>query len=34
VVLSVAAAALFLLPPASFYIEKPGDVLALLLYTV
>jgi hypothetical protein len=35
VVLSVAAAAFFVLPPSlSFYIEKPGDVLALLLYTV
>jgi hypothetical protein len=35
VVLSVAAAAFFVLPPRlSFYVEKPGDVLALLLYTV
>jgi K+-sensing histidine kinase KdpD len=35
VVLSVAAAAFFVLPPSlSFYIEKSGDVLALLLYTV
>jgi PAS domain S-box-containing protein len=35
VVLSVAAVAFFVLPPTfSFYVEKPGDVLALLLYTV
>jgi uncharacterized protein DUF4118 len=35
VVLSVAAAAFFVLPPhLSFYVEEPGDVLALLLYTV
>jgi len=35
VVLSVAAAAFFVLPPhLSFYVEKPGDVLALLLYTM
>jgi PAS domain S-box-containing protein len=35
IVLSVAATAFFVLPPSlSFYIEKPGDVLALLLYTV
>ena len=34
VVLSVAAAAFFVLPPRlSFYVEEPGDVLALLLYT-
>jgi PAS domain S-box-containing protein len=34
VLLSVAAAAFFVLPPRlSFYIEQPGDVLALLLYT-
>jgi K+-sensing histidine kinase KdpD len=33
--LSVAAVAFFVLPPRlSFYVEKPGDVLALLLYTV
>jgi len=35
VVLSVAAAAFFVLPPRlSLYIEQPGDVLALFLYTV
>jgi PAS domain S-box-containing protein len=35
VVLTIAAAAFFVLPPRlSFYVEKPGDVLALLLYTV
>jgi PAS domain S-box-containing protein len=35
VVLSVAAVAFFVLPPTfSFYVEKPGDVLSLLLYTV
>jgi hypothetical protein len=35
VVRSVAVAAFFVLPPRlSFYVEKPGDVLALLLYTV
>jgi hypothetical protein len=35
VVLSVAAAAFFALPPRlSFYVDEPGDVLALLLYTV
>jgi PAS domain-containing protein len=35
VALSVAAVAFFVLPPTfSFYVEKPGDVLALLLYTV
>jgi PAS domain S-box-containing protein len=35
VVLSIAAVAVFVLPPhLSFYIEQPGDVLALLLYTV
>jgi PAS domain S-box-containing protein len=35
VVLSVVAAAFFVLPPRlSFYVEKPGDVLALLLYAV
>jgi PAS domain S-box-containing protein len=35
VVLSVAAVAFFVLPPTfSFYLEKPGDVLSLLLYTV
>src|SRR5215469_13239280 len=35
VVLSVAAVAFFVLPPRlSFYVEEPGDVLALLLYTV
>ncbi len=34
VVLSVAAVAFFVLPPRlSFYVEEPGDVLALLLYT-
>jgi PAS domain S-box-containing protein len=34
VVLSVAAVAFFVLPPTfSFYVEKPGDVLALFLYT-
>jgi len=33
VVLSVAAAVFFLLPPRlSFYVEEPGDVLALLLF--
>jgi len=35
VVLGVAAVAFFVLPPRlSFYVDKPGDVLALLLYTV
>jgi PAS domain S-box-containing protein len=35
VVLSVAAVAFFVLPPRlSLYVEKPGDVLSLLLYTV
>jgi PAS domain S-box-containing protein len=35
VVLSVAAAAFFVLPPRlSFYVEEPGNVLALLMYTV
>jgi PAS domain S-box-containing protein len=35
VVLSLAAAAFFVLPPHwSLYIEEPGDVLALVLYTV
>jgi K+-sensing histidine kinase KdpD len=35
VALSVAAVAFFVLPPTfSFYVEKPGDVLAILLYTV
>jgi PAS domain S-box-containing protein len=35
VVLSVAAVASFVLPPRlALYVEKPGDVLALLLYTV
>jgi PAS domain S-box-containing protein len=35
VVLSIVAFAVFVLPPhLSFYIEQPGDVLALLLYTV
>jgi K+-sensing histidine kinase KdpD len=35
VVLSVAAVTFFVLPPPFyFYVEKPGDVLALLLYTV
>jgi PAS domain S-box-containing protein len=34
VVLSVAAAAFFVLPPRlSLYVDEPGDVLALLLYT-
>ena len=35
VVLSIAAAAFFVLPPRlSFYVDEPGEVLALLLYTV
>src|SRR5215475_320291 len=35
VVLSIAAVTFFVLPPRlSFYVEKPGDVLALLLCTV
>jgi PAS domain S-box-containing protein len=35
VVLSVAAVAFFVLPPRlSFYVDEPGDVLALVLYTV
>jgi PAS domain S-box-containing protein len=35
VVLSVGAAAFFVLPPRlSLYVEEPGDVVALLLYTV
>jgi PAS domain S-box-containing protein len=35
VVLSVAAVAFFVLPPRlSFYVDEPGEVLALLLYTV
>ncbi len=35
VVLSMAAAAFFLYPPRlSFYVEEPGDVLAILLYAV
>jgi hypothetical protein len=35
VVLSIAAVAVFVLPlHLSFYIEQPGDVLALVLYTV
>jgi K+-sensing histidine kinase KdpD len=35
VALSIAAVAFFVLPPRlSFYVEKPGDVLALLLYAV
>jgi two-component sensor histidine kinase/PAS domain-containing protein len=35
VALSIAATALFVLPPRlSLYVEQPGDVLALLLYTV
>jgi PAS domain S-box-containing protein len=35
VVLSVAAVAFFVLPPRlSFYVDEPGDVLALLLYAV
>jgi PAS domain S-box-containing protein len=35
VMLSVAAVALFVLPPRlSFYVDEPGDVLALLLYVV
>jgi PAS domain S-box-containing protein len=34
VVLSVAAVAFFVLPPRlSFYVDEPGDVLALVLYT-
>jgi PAS domain S-box-containing protein len=34
VVLSIAAVTFFVLPPRlSFYVEKPGDVLAILLYT-
>jgi PAS domain-containing protein len=35
VLLSVAAIAFFVLPPRwSFYVDEPGDVLALLLYAV
>ena len=35
VVLSVAAVAFFVLPPRlSFYVDEPGDALALVLYTV
>jgi K+-sensing histidine kinase KdpD len=35
VVLSIAAVTFFVLPPRlSFYVEKPGDVLALILCTV
>jgi PAS domain S-box-containing protein len=35
VVLTIAAAAFFVFPPhLSFYVEEPGDVVSLLLYTV